>query len=109
MSVKKEANGRRSVQVEVEVPGTPEQVWEAIATGPGVGAWFVPTDVDGRVGGFAPARCGSDIRDRVGARTPAFEMPARLLPFVEEAAHVAHERRHVYQAREVRQHPAFPR
>ena len=27
MSVKKEASGRRSVQVEVEVPGTPEEVW----------------------------------------------------------------------------------
>ena len=51
MSVKKEANGRRSVQVEVEVPGTPEQVWQAIATGPGVGAWFVPTEIDGRIGG----------------------------------------------------------
>ena len=46
MSIKKEANGRRSVQVEVEVPGTPEQVWQAIATGPGVSAWFVPTEVD---------------------------------------------------------------
>jgi uncharacterized protein YndB with AHSA1/START domain len=44
MSVKKEANGRRSVQVEVEVPGTPEEVWQAIATGPGVSAWFVPTE-----------------------------------------------------------------
>jgi len=32
MSVKKEASGRRSVQVEVEVPGTPEEVWQAIAT-----------------------------------------------------------------------------
>ena len=31
MSVKKEASGRRSVQVEVEVPGTPEEVWQAIA------------------------------------------------------------------------------
>ena len=41
-SLKKEANGRRSVQVEVEVPGTPEQVWQAIATGPGVGAWLCP-------------------------------------------------------------------
>ncbi len=40
MSVKREANGRRSVQVEVEVPGTPEQVWQAIASGPGVGAWL---------------------------------------------------------------------
>ena len=39
MSVKKEASGRRSVQVEVEVPGTPEEVWQAIATGPGVSSW----------------------------------------------------------------------
>ena len=46
MSLKKEESGRRSVQVEVEVPGTPEQVWEAIATGPGVSSWFVPTEVE---------------------------------------------------------------
>jgi uncharacterized protein YndB with AHSA1/START domain len=51
MSVKKEASGRRSVQVEVEVPGTLEEVWKAIGTGPGVSAWFVPTQVEGRVGG----------------------------------------------------------
>jgi hypothetical protein len=43
MSVKIDPSGRRSVQVEVEVPGTPEQVWQAIATGPGVSSWFVPT------------------------------------------------------------------
>ncbi len=43
MSVKKDASGRRSIQVEVEVPGTPEEVWQAIATGPGVSSWFVPT------------------------------------------------------------------
>jgi uncharacterized protein YndB with AHSA1/START domain len=43
MSVKKEPSGRRSVQVETEVPGTPEEVWQAIATGPGVSSWFVPT------------------------------------------------------------------
>jgi uncharacterized protein YndB with AHSA1/START domain len=43
MSVKTEASGRRSVQVEVEVPGTPEEVWQAIATGPGISSWFVPT------------------------------------------------------------------
>lgn len=42
MSVKTEASGRRSVAVEVEVPGTPEEVWQAIATGPGISAWFVP-------------------------------------------------------------------
>jgi uncharacterized protein YndB with AHSA1/START domain len=50
MSVKKEANGRRSVQVEVEVPGTPEDVWQAIATGPGISSWFVPTKFEERDG-----------------------------------------------------------
>ncbi len=51
MSVKKEPSGRRSVQVEVEVPGTPEQVWQAIASGPGISSWFVPTKLEGRPGG----------------------------------------------------------
>jgi uncharacterized protein YndB with AHSA1/START domain len=50
MSVKKEASGRRSIQVEVEVPGTPEQVWQAIATGPGISSWFVPTEFEERDG-----------------------------------------------------------
>lgn len=44
MSVKIDPDGRRWVQAQVEVPGTPEQVWEAIATGPGVSSWFVPTE-----------------------------------------------------------------
>jgi uncharacterized protein YndB with AHSA1/START domain len=43
MSVKKETSGRRSVQVEVVVPGSPEEVWQAIASGPGISSWFVPT------------------------------------------------------------------
>jgi uncharacterized protein YndB with AHSA1/START domain len=46
MSVKKEASGRRSIQVEVEVPGTPEEVWQAIATGPGISSWFCPAEVE---------------------------------------------------------------
>ena len=50
MSVKKEESGRRSIAVEVEVTGTPEEVWEAIATGPGVSSWFVPTEVDATAG-----------------------------------------------------------
>jgi uncharacterized protein YndB with AHSA1/START domain len=61
MSIKKEANGHRSVQVEVEVPGTPEQVWQAIATGPGVGSWFVPTEIDGRVGGTETTHFGGGM------------------------------------------------
>lgn len=51
MSVKKDPSGRRSVQVEVEVPGTPEEVWRAIASGPGISSWFVPARSEEREGG----------------------------------------------------------
>ena len=60
MSVKKEASGRRSVQVEVEVPGTPEEVWQAIATGPGVSSWFVPTEFEERDG--KPVAADGELR-----------------------------------------------
>jgi uncharacterized protein YndB with AHSA1/START domain len=46
MSIKKEPSGRRSAQIEVELPGTPEEVWQAIATGPGISSWFLPTEFE---------------------------------------------------------------
>jgi len=58
MSVNTGENGRRFVQVEVEVPGSPEEVWQAIATGPGISSWFVPTEVEERVGGAFKANFG---------------------------------------------------
>ena len=58
MPVKKDASGRRSVEAEVEVPGTPEEVWQAIATGPGISSWFVPTTLEERVGGSVVANFG---------------------------------------------------
>jgi uncharacterized protein YndB with AHSA1/START domain len=58
MSVKKDASGRRSVQAEVEVPGTPEEVWQAIATGPGISSWFVPSEIEEREGGAAVCHFG---------------------------------------------------
>jgi uncharacterized protein YndB with AHSA1/START domain len=74
MSVKKEASGRRYVQVEIEVPGTPEEVWQAIATGPGISSWFVPTQFEERDGkpvavklSFGP---GMEIRSEVTAWDP---------------------------------------
>lgn len=51
MPVKKDGTGNRWVEMELVVPGTPEQVWQAIATGPGYTAWFTPTTIDERVGG----------------------------------------------------------
>lgn len=50
MSVKKEPSGRRSVELEIELPGTPEDVWQAIATGPGISSWFVPAEFEMRDG-----------------------------------------------------------
>jgi uncharacterized protein YndB with AHSA1/START domain len=51
MPVNRDEAGNRWVQAEVEVPGTPEQVWQAIATGPGISSWFVPAQVEEREGG----------------------------------------------------------
>src|SRR5262245_2137220 len=51
MPVKKDPSGQRSVEAEVEVPGTPEEVWAAIATGKGMSSWFVPSTSDESVGG----------------------------------------------------------
>src|SRR5688572_21222620 len=58
MPVQKDESGRRYVQAEVEVPGTPEEVWDAIATGPGISSWFVPAEVDERVGGAVVCHFG---------------------------------------------------
>ena len=43
MPVKKDEDGRRQVQAEAEVPGSPEEVWRAIATAEGISSWFMPT------------------------------------------------------------------
>jgi uncharacterized protein YndB with AHSA1/START domain len=37
----------QGLNLEIEVSGTPEQVWEAIATGPGITAWFMPAEAEG--------------------------------------------------------------
>jgi uncharacterized protein YndB with AHSA1/START domain len=89
MPVTVDPDGRRSISVEVEVPGTPEAVWRAIATGPGISAWFVPTEVEEREGGAVrssfgpgmdslahitawepPHRFAADSRDDVGPNDP---------------------------------------
>ena len=61
MSVQKGADGQRYVAMRVEVPGTPEEVWAAIATGPGISCWFTPTTVEERVGGTITFELGPDM------------------------------------------------
>lgn len=70
---------RDPLEVAAEVAGTPEQVWEHIATGPGISTWFMPAEVDGRVGGEIAQRHaeGEDGVSRGVIR--AWEPPHRLL------------------------------
>ncbi len=77
MAVKKEANGRRWVQSEVELPGTPEQVWQAIATGAGISAWFSPTKVEERKGGKMEFDMGSGMEST--ATIKEWDPPRRLV------------------------------
>lgn len=76
MPVHKDPSGHRYVQAETEVPGTPEEVWDAIATGPGITSWFVPTRVDGRVDGETTSSFGPGM-DSV-AKITAWDPPHRF-------------------------------
>jgi uncharacterized protein YndB with AHSA1/START domain len=76
MSVKKDLPDRRYVEVEIEVPGTPEQVWQTIATGPGISSWFVPTQVDERVGGSVVSNFGPGMESV--ATVTEWSPPARF-------------------------------
>ena len=76
MPVKTDGSGNRFVEMLVEVPGTPEQVWHAIATGPGMTAWFVPTDVEEREGGALTFHLGPGM-DSPGVVT-GWEPPRRF-------------------------------
>src|SRR5262249_53242312 len=62
--------------VEVEVPGSPEEVWQAIATGPGVSSWFVPCEIEGREGGTITSHFGPGMD--VTATIKEWEAPHRF-------------------------------
>jgi uncharacterized protein YndB with AHSA1/START domain len=74
---KQDAPTLRSVQSELEVPGTPEQVWQAIATGPGITAWFTPADVEPRLGGAVAFHWGPGMDS--SAIVTAWEPPHRVV------------------------------
>lgn len=61
MSTKDE---RRSVELAFIMPGSPDQVWKAIATGPGISAWFVPTEVEEREGGTIGFNLGPELESK---------------------------------------------
>lgn len=69
----------RSIELEIEVPGTPEQVWQAIATGPGISSWYVPHTVEEREGGAATASFGPGPEMQISGRVVAWEPPHRIV------------------------------
>lgn len=48
------------VALDFELPGTPEQVWDAIATADGISSWFLRTEVEEREGGAIVLYMGED-------------------------------------------------
>jgi uncharacterized protein YndB with AHSA1/START domain len=69
----------RTLEFEVEVTGTPEEVWRAIATGPGISSWYVPHVVEEREGGSATARFGPGPEMEIPGRVAAWEPPHRIV------------------------------
>lgn len=63
MSIEKNDKGHRTVKTEVEIQATPEAVWKAIATGPGIKSWFMgmESEFDERVGGEVRTKMGEEM------------------------------------------------
>lgn len=70
---------RRKIELEIEVPGTPEAVWQAIATGPGVSSWYVPHTIEPVAGGAMTASFGESPEMQVNGRVAAWDAPNRLV------------------------------
>jgi uncharacterized protein YndB with AHSA1/START domain len=68
----------RTIEHEIEVPGTPEQVWQAIATGQGITGWFVPTTVEEQAGGAIELDFGPGMGTARG-KVSVWEPPTRFV------------------------------
>jgi uncharacterized protein YndB with AHSA1/START domain len=68
----------RTIEHEIVVPGTPEQVWGAIATGQGITGWFVPTKVEERAGGAVELDFGPGMGTAPG-EVSVWEPPTRFV------------------------------
>jgi uncharacterized protein YndB with AHSA1/START domain len=78
MSVKVEADGRRSVEIQLEVAGTPEQVWQAIATGEGLSSWLMPAELEMRDGKPFAMKMSFGPGMETSSRITAYEAPHRF-------------------------------
>jgi uncharacterized protein YndB with AHSA1/START domain len=65
------------LEFSVEVPGTPEQVWQAIATAQGMSSWFLPTELEERQGGSLHFTMGEDMGS--DGEVTGWDPPRRLV------------------------------
>jgi uncharacterized protein YndB with AHSA1/START domain len=65
------------LEFSVEVPGTAEQVWQAIATAKGMSAWFLPTEMEEREGGSVHFSMGPEMGS--DGQVTDWEPPRRLV------------------------------
>jgi uncharacterized protein YndB with AHSA1/START domain len=70
---------QRAIDLTIEVAGTPEEVWQAIATGPGISSWYVPHTVEEREGGAMSASFGPGPEMQVTGRVAAWDPPHRVV------------------------------
>jgi uncharacterized protein YndB with AHSA1/START domain len=70
-------------ELTLEVPGSPDQVWQAIATADGISAWMMPAEVEEREGGAVTFHMGPDGSSH--GRITGWE-PGRRLEYEEDWA-----------------------
>jgi uncharacterized protein YndB with AHSA1/START domain len=65
------------LEFSVEVPGPPEQVWDAIATAHGISSWMMRTDLEERAGGTVVFHMGPEVQSE--GEVTGWEPPRRLV------------------------------
>jgi len=70
------------IELEITLPATPEQVWEAIATGPGIDSWFMGrNEIEAREGGTASMETGGHREEAlITGYDPGKRLASRTAP-----------------------------
>ena len=70
---------RTAIELEIDVPGSVEEVWRSVATGPGISSWYVPHTLEERAGGAGVASFGPEPEMQVPGRVAVWEPPHRVV------------------------------
>ena len=73
------ATNAGTIDLSIDVPGTVEQVWRAISSGPGISSWYVPHVVEERSGGHAVASFGPGPEMQIPGRVAVWEPQQRIV------------------------------